>query len=171
MSASPPVLPPALRVLRLWTSPAHNFYGHHGRPPGEAPTVEVAEVELVAGQGIAGDRFFGHKAGYKGQITFFDAAVFERLCAEFGVWDKDPGVLRRNALTTGVDLNGLIGKQFELQGVSFRGREECRPCYWMDTAFAPGTEAAMRGFGGLRAEILTDGVLRAETAVLAGAGR
>ena len=129
----------------------------------------VPEVELIAGQGIAGDRFFGHKEGYKGQITFFDAAVFERLCARFGVFDRDPGVLRRNVLTAGIDLNELIGKEFEVQGILFRGREECRPCNWMETAFAPGAEAAMRGFGGLRAEILTDGVLRAEPA-LVGAG-
>ncbi len=168
--SSPTILQPPLRLLRLWTSPAHNFYGHHGRPPGEAPTLEVPEVELVAGQGIAGDRFFGHKEGYKGQITFFDEAVFGRLCAEFGVFHKDPGVLRRNVLTAGADLNGLIGREFELQGVVFRGREECRPCHWMDAAFAPGAELAMRGFGGLRAEILTDGVLRAE-AVPAGAER
>lgn len=157
---SPPTLQPPLRVLRLFTSPAHNFYGHHGRAPGEAPTLEVAELELVAGQGVVGDRFFGYKERYKGQITFFDVAVFERLCAEFGVSGKSPGVLRRNVLTTGVDLNELIGREFELQGVLFRGREECRPCYWMDTAFAPGAEQAMRGFGGLRAEILTDGMLR-----------
>ena len=163
---SSPVIQSPLRVLRLWTSPAHNFFGHHGRAPGESPTVEVPEVELVAGQGIAGDRFFGYKEGYKGQITFYDVAVFERLRAEFGVFDRDPAVLRRNVLTAGMDLNGLIGKEFEIQGVLFRGREECRPCYWMDTAFASGAEAAMRGHGGLRAEILTDGVLRAEAALV-----
>lgn len=133
--------------------------------------MEVPEIELVAGQGIAGDRFFGYKEGYKGQITFFDLAVFERLSARFGVFDKDPGVLRRNVLTTGADLNELIGKEFELQGIFFRGREECRPCYWMDTAFAPGAEAAMRGVGGLRAEILTDGLLRAEAALVSAGGR
>ena len=159
---SPPVLQPALRILRLFTSPEHNFYGHHGRAPGEAPTLEVAELELVAGQGVVGDRFFGYKERYKGQITFFDAAVFDRLCAEFSVSGKSPGVLRRNVLTAGADLNELIGREFELQGVRFRGREECRPCYWMDGAFAPGAEKAMRGFGGLRAEILTDGALRVE---------
>lgn len=161
---TPPLQPP-LRVLRLFVSPAHNYFQHHGRPPGDAPTLEVPEVQLAAGQGIEGDRFFGYKEQYKGQITFFDLAVFERLCERFNAHDKPPGVLRRNVLSAGVDLNTLIGKEFEVQGVLFRGREECRPCYWMDTAFAPGAEAAMRGFGGLRAEILTDGVLRAEAAV------
>jgi hypothetical protein len=32
----------------------------------------------------------------------------------------------------------------------------------MDQAFAPGTEAALKGRGGLRAKILTNGILRVE---------
>ena len=41
----------------------------------------------------------------------------------------------------------------------FRGVEECRPCYWMDQAIAPGAEAWLKGKGGLRAKILSDGWL------------
>jgi MOSC domain-containing protein YiiM len=59
-----------------------------------------------------------------------------------------------------LELNEFIGREFEIQGVRFFGTEECRPCYWMDQAFAPGAEAAMKGRGGLRARILTDGTLR-----------
>jgi len=40
-------------------------------------------------------------------------------------------------ITAGVDLNELIGREFEIQGVRFHGTEECRPCYWMEQAFAP----------------------------------
>ena len=69
-------------------------------------------------------------------------------------------LFRRNIITQGADLNVLIGKEFEIQGVHFRGREECKPCYWMDRAFAPGAEALLKGHGGLRAMILTDGVLK-----------
>ena len=49
-----------------------------------------------------------------------------------------------------------------MQGFVFRGREECRPCYWMDQSFGPGAEAALRGRGGLRAEIVTGGTLRVD---------
>jgi MOSC domain-containing protein YiiM len=38
--------------------------------------------------------------------------------------------------------------------------EECRPCYWMDRAFAPGAYEFLKGRGGLRAKILCDGMLR-----------
>jgi MOSC domain-containing protein YiiM len=36
------------------------------------------------------------------------------------------------------------------------------PCFWMDKAFAPGAEEALEGQGGLRARILTDGILRVD---------
>ena len=73
-----------------------------------------------------------------------------------------PSVYRRNVITRGVDLNTLIGVEFEIQGVRFLGNSECSPCYWMDQAFGPGAEAALKGRGGLRAKILTDGVLRVD---------
>jgi len=79
-----------------------------------------------------------------------------------GVDGQSPGVARRNVITAGIDLNRLIGEEFVLQGVRFAGVEECRPCYWMEQALGPGAEAALRGRGGLRARILTDGPLRVE---------
>ena len=76
--------------------------------------------------------------------------------------DKAPSALRRNVITQGADLNSLIGLEFEVQGVRFRGTEECSPCYWMDFAFAPGAASLLKGRGGLRAMILSDGCLRVE---------
>lgn len=147
-------------IEHIYISPGHNYFGHHEKPPGEHLMVEVAEVECVAGKGLMGDRFFGFKEDYKGQATFFAMEVHEDLCRILGVQDRAPSVFRRNILTRGVDLNGLIGKHFELQGVEFEGVSECTPCYWMDQAFGAGAEAALKNRGGLRARILTDGVLR-----------
>jgi MOSC domain-containing protein YiiM len=150
-----------MKLLHLYISPAHNFVGHHGLPPGETPMVEVDEVECVAGQGLRGDRYFGHKEDYKGQVTFFAHETFERLAEQFGESGQVPSVFRRNIITRGVDLNELIGQEFEVQGVRFFGMEECKPCYWMDKVYAEGAELALRGYGGLRAKVLSDGVLRA----------
>jgi MOSC domain-containing protein YiiM len=69
-------------------------------------------------------------------------------------------------ITRGVDLNDLIEQEFEAQGVRFLGIEECRPCYWMDRAFAPGAQEFLKGHGGLRAKILSDGSLRSTARVL-----
>ena len=156
------MLQPPLRVLQLYISPGHNYIGHHGKPPGEHATVAVPEVRCVPGRGIEGDRFFDFKENYKGQITFFAEDVYLSLCEELDVHDKSPAAFRRNVFCAGVDLNTLIGRDFEVQGVVFQGREECRPCYWMDQSFGPGAEKALRGRGGLRAGIVSAGVLRVD---------
>lgn len=149
-------------IVGLFVSPGHNFFGHHEQPPGEHPIVAVDALRCLAGRGIEGDRFLDHKADYKGQITFFAWETYADLCAARGLDPVagDPGVFRRNVITRGLDLPSLVGREFEIQGVRFAGTGECTPCYWMDRAFGPGTEAALRGRGGLRARILTDGVLR-----------
>ena len=152
----------AVRVCQLFISPGHNFFGRHEQPSGENPLVECAKIHCVAGHGIEGDRFFDYKEDYKGQITFFASEVFEDLCRKLGVNGKSPGVTRRNVITAGVDLNSLVGKEFEIQGVRFEGMAECSPCYWMDEAIAPGAEKLLHARGGLRAKILTDGILRVE---------
>jgi len=124
--------------------------------------VEVTELECVAERGIRGDRFFDYKENYPGQITFFSVEVFAEICTRLGVPGRSPGVARRNVVVTDVDLNLLIGKQFDVQGVRFGGACECSPCYWLDEVIAPGAEAALQGRGGLRARILTGGTLRTE---------
>ncbi len=149
-----------IRIEHLYLSPGHNYFGHHGKPADEHPMLAVPEVECVAGRGLRGDRFFDFKPDYKGQVTFFAGEIYDELCVALDVCDREPSAFRRNVITRGVDLNALIGVEFEVQGVRFLGSAECSPCYWMDRAFAPGAEAALKGRGGLRAKILSDGVLR-----------
>jgi len=151
--------PISISIRHLYVSPGHNFFGHHEQPAGTHPIVEVRTARCVAGRGIEGDRFFDFKPDYKGQITFFAQEVYESLCASLGVLNKPSSVFRRNVITSGVDLNTLIGREFEIQGVRFLGTAECSPCHWQNEAFAPGAEDALQGRGGLRAKILSDGVL------------
>jgi len=147
-------------IVALYRSAGHNFVGHHGREPGTYPMESVSRVELRAGWGIVGDRFFGYRPDFKGQVTFFALETHLALGRALGV-NPDPGVYRRNVITRDVDLNGWIGREFEFAGVRFRGIEECRPCHWMDRAVTPGAEVWVRGQGGLRAMVLTDGWLEA----------
>jgi MOSC domain-containing protein YiiM len=125
-------------------------------------------IECMAGHGIRGDRFFDYQEDYKGQITFFSLEVFDELRRALQVQDCSPTSVRRNVITRDVDLNKLTNQEFEIQGVRFYGTGECRPCYWMDRAIAPGAEEFLKGRGGLRARILTDGELRSTARVQAG---
>ena len=144
-------------IRHLYISPGHNYFGRHNQPAGENPILEVDRVHCLAGRGIEGDRFCDWKSNYKGQITFFEWEVYQNLGVQCGVTGVMPSVFRRNVVTEGIDLNALIGSEFEIQGVMFKGTEECRPCHWMDEAFHPGAEERLRGHGGLRAKILTNG--------------
>lgn len=146
-------------IRQMFISRGHNYFGHHGGAPDDYPLEAVETIECVAGRGIRGDRFFDYKDDYKGQITFFSQEVFERLRTAFPLVQKTAGALRRNVVVSGANLNALIGEEFELQNVRFRGTAHCRPCYWLDHAFARGTEAWLKGNGGLRAQILTNGTL------------
>ena len=149
-----------VRIHAIYVSPGHNFVGHHGKPPGEHPVEAVPEVECVEGKGLRGDRFFGHGENYKGQITFIAREDIEEVAKALGREPPDPASFRRNVVTGGVNLHDWIGRRFRIQGILFEGVEHCRPCYWMDRAVGPGAEKAMDGRGGLRARILSSGILR-----------
>ncbi len=151
-----------MKIGALYLSPGHNYFGRHGLPAAEHPVVSVPAVECLPGRGLAGDRFLDHQVDYAGQITFFAGEVYEAICAALACPDRPAGVFRRNVLTRGADLNALIGAEFEVQGVRFAGVRECSPCHWMDQAFAPGAHLWLKGRGGLRARILTQGWLKVD---------
>lgn len=149
----------AITIRHIFISPGHNFFGRHGQAAGEHPAIDLRSVECVAGRGLKGDRFFSYRPDYNGQVTFFEWEVFESTQREFALPALKPDVFRRNVLIEGVHLNALIGSHFSLGGIEFEGMSEAKPCHWMDHAVAPGAERWLRGRGGLRARILTDGEL------------
>lgn len=150
----------ALTLHRIFIADGHSYFGRHGLGSAKFPIHQVDAIECVAGRGLRGDRYFDHKADYKGQVTLFSQEIFDALRRALNVPDASPAALRRNLLVSGVDLNELIGQPFELQGVRLEGTEECRPCYWMDEAIGPGANDWLKGRGGLRCRILSDGWLR-----------
>lgn len=146
-----------MELLKIFRSAGHIYFGHFGKPAGTTPVEELSAADLAPGGGIPGDRF-------KRQVTFFAEETWLRLRRELAPHGyAGPEVFRRNLLVRGADLNALVGKEFELQGLRFRGLEYCKPCFWMDQAFAPGTLDALNAWraGGLRAAVLTAGRLRA----------
>lgn len=157
-------------IHHIFISPGHNYFGRPKDGPGGHATLDVAEVEAVAGQGLAGDRYFGVAAHYDAQVTFVGWEVFQALQAEFGRDDWSPILMRRNIVIEGVPLNQLIGQPFALDfgdhQVEFLGAKHCAPCAWMDAMLAPGAQKFLRGRGGLRARIVTSGSIRRGAAVL-----
>ena len=149
-----------LEIIGIYLSTGHDFKGHHGGARGNHGEVSVKSVDCVAGRGLRGDRYFDYRDNFKGQITFVDFAVLRKLRERGQPHDFSLSAVRRNVITSGIDLNQLVGREFEINGVRFAGTEECAPCYWMNLAVGPGTEEFLKGRGGLRARILSDGCLR-----------
>ena len=161
--ADVPALDATLRHIVI--SRGHDYWGRRGEGRMQHGAELPEEVEAVADMGLRGDRYFGEKPGGKQQVTFLDFAVVEQVREDYRVPKLPPTTFRRNLIVEGADLSAWLGKKFSLQGVVFEGSQECKPCHWMDRAIAPGVQDFMKeNFrGGLRARVLTTGVLRVGT--------
>jgi MOSC domain-containing protein YiiM len=137
--------------------------------PGDAQ-VEQARVRVVAGSGIEGDRYFGRHDEPGQNLTLIEVEEVEAFVREQGRPD-DLSITHRNLLTRGVRLNELVGVEFLVGGVRLRGVELCEPCMGMGAALASATFSAadvVKRFvrrGGLRADVLSSGVIERGSAV------
>lgn len=103
-------------VLHLLVSPGHNYFGRPADGPGEHPTYDVEEAELVAGRGIVGDRFYGRAAHMDAAVTLFAVESLEAVAADLGLDGvPDPLLTRRNVVLRGADLNALVGQEFAIE--------------------------------------------------------
>ncbi|MGK2913228.1 MAG: MOSC domain-containing protein [Porticoccaceae bacterium] len=152
-------------LRQIIISPGHDYWGRQGEGRMQAGVKLCDEIECVAGKGLVGDRYFGFRPDFKGQVTFFDYSVYEEIKRTFNLPKLPPSVFRRNLVIAGMNLKFLIGKKFSFQGIQFEGCQECTPCAWMDRTVAEGVQAFMKVNvrGGLRAKILTSGILRRDT--------
>lgn len=152
-----------IHLEHIFISPGHNYFGRPKDGPGAHPTTDVDAVLACAGMGLRGDRYFGVAAHFNAQISFIAAEVLDALAQELGLAAVEPQLPRRNIVTRGINLNQLIGQEFVLETrgeqVHLEGAKACSPCAWMDAALAPGAHKFLRGRGGLRARILSDGTL------------
>lgn len=144
-------------IVQLLASPAHRFEGRPADGPAPAPAGElVGEVQIRAGLGIVGDRYFGHTAHRDAAVTI---AAVESLPP-----GADLSHVRRNVLVSGIAVDDLVGKELILDTgdgpVRFSVNRPANPCAWMDVTIGAGARDALRGKGGVRCTPLNDGTLR-----------
>ncbi|NGY03168.1 MOSC domain-containing protein [Solimonas terrae] len=129
------------------------------------PQVEVAEIELVAGKGIVGDRNFSREQWPGQNVTFIELEEIENFNANYGR-AIGAGDTRRNIVTRSVRLDALVGRDFRIGEVVFHGVELCEPCKTLGSLLASDGMAVhevVRAWvhkAGLRANVLTGGVIR-----------
>jgi MOSC domain-containing protein YiiM len=143
----------------------------HLAAAGAAPVREVVEVRAVAGKGLEGDRYFTRSGTYSKpqrdpgtEATLIESEALEALTRDYGI-ELAPGASRRNIMTRGVALNDLVGREFTIGAVAFRGVRLCEPCAHLQKLTQPGVMRGLVHRGGLNAEILTDGAIRVGDAI------
>jgi MOSC domain-containing protein YiiM len=136
----------------------------------DEPQAERTRVRVVAGKGIEGDRYFG-RADEPGQnVTFVEAEEIEAFLRA-GERPLDLSRTGRNVVTRGIRLNDLVGKEFVVGQVRFRGVELCEPCRGfgraMSSSDVPPAQVVQRMLhrAGLRADALSSGEIVCGAAV------
>lgn len=67
---------------------------------------------------------------------------------------------RRDVVTHGISLNGLVGQRCRIGSVECIGRRLAEPCAHHETLARPGLLRPLVHRGGLRADIAKSGVIR-----------
>ena len=135
---------------------------------GKRQKVEPLEfATLVAGKGILGDRYHlmssnilaKGKSAPLNHITFIAKeeldAFLKRHDTKLG-----HGEFRRNLITSGIDLNALVHKEFRVGTALCRGVELCEPCQVLSRTVYNAVIPELVHRAGLRAIILEDGEVK-----------
>ena len=130
----------------------------------------LERVRAVAGRGLEGDRYFSELGTYSTHpgtgrhITLIESEAIEALKREYGV-DIAPAQARRNIVTRAVILNHLVGRAFTVGEVRLLGMRLCDPCTHLERLSIPGALRGLIHRGGLRAEMVSGGMIRVGDAV------
>lgn len=124
-------------------------------------------AELEAGRGLVGDRY------YHGRGTFSEKfggtpAVEATLIAveEIDAFNAATGHryagsdFRRNLVTEGIDLSGLIGRRFVVGRTLLEGIRFCEPCAHLSAILGRDIMDHMVHKAGIRARIVEGGPIR-----------
>ncbi|MEM1125946.1 MAG: MOSC domain-containing protein [Bacteroidota bacterium] len=135
-------------------------------PEAGVPMQAVDAVRAVTGRGLEGDRYFLGIGSFSRwpaphrEVTLIAKEALDTLAAETGT-ALTPAESRRNILTVGVPLPALRHRRFQGGEVWVEGMRPCAPSkYLARLTDRPDLVRALTGRGGLRARLLTDGVIR-----------
>lgn len=124
-------------------------------------------MNALRGSGLQGDRHVAgtgtFPSGLPGSaLTLVEAEVCESFDPPLA-----PDEHRRNVITRGVELNRLVGHEFSVGEVRCRGMRLCEPCTVVQRYAGRPVLRELVHRGGLRADILQDGVISVGDAVRA----
>ncbi|MCG8585897.1 MAG: MOSC domain-containing protein [Pirellulales bacterium] len=129
-------------------------------PERGAPTVEVDMIDVVAAQGVVGDRKFidapDEDKPSRRQLTLIEAEEIEAFNDSFDA-GMAAGDFRRQVVTRGIRLNDFVNREFAVGNVRLRGTMLCEPCKYLAQKTHRQLLWGLKGRGGLCAEVLEGG--------------
>jgi MOSC domain-containing protein YiiM len=124
------------------------------------------EVRAVPGKGLQGDRYFRGIGTFSPtpqkpdfELTLIELENVQAFAAQTGL-QFTPSQARRNIVTSGVRLNDLVDRDFYIGEVRIRGLRLCEPCNHLAKQSLPEVLRGLLHKGGLRAQILSEGLIR-----------
>ena len=121
---------------------------------------EVSSINVLANQGIIGDRHFKQFNNPYNQLTLIESENIDYYNIKHGL--NIPYIdFRRNIITKGVKLNDLVGKKILVGKVELEGIDLCRPCKHLCELL--GQKNIIKEFlrrGGIRCQILTSSSIK-----------
>ncbi len=122
------------------------------------PLTVVEQVEVLVNRGLAGDHRTKREGG-KRQVTLIQAEHLPVLATIMGHDEIPAAWLRRNLVVSGINLYAMRKSCFMIGDVLFQGSGSCPPCSRMEKTLGPGGYNAMRGHGGINAQVVEGGVI------------
>ncbi|MGI9393722.1 MAG: MOSC domain-containing protein [Boseongicola sp.] len=124
------------------------------RPERLANPISVQQCQLNI-DGLKGD----HARAGKRAVTLIQAEHLP-IIAEFSGLDAiDPAILRRNIVVSGLNLLGFRKARLRVGQAILEVSGPCPPCSRMEKALGHGGFTAMRGHGGVYAEVIAPGTI------------
>lgn len=137
-----------------------------------SPIEELPEAYLEANKGIQGDRYHalsetaianGEEPGIY-QVTLIDKGALDEFLARRDS-DLGYGDFRRSIITSGIDLNALVDKNFTVGEATLYGTELCEPCAWLSANVHKEVLPGLVHKAGIRAMVLSSGSIRTGSAI------
>lgn len=134
-------------------------------PAAGAPAEARDEARALPGSGLEGDRHTTGDGTFPSGMPGSALTLIEsEVCESFDP-PLEASEHRRNIVTRGIDLNALVGHEFTVGDVRCRGMRLCEPCTVVDRYASRPVLRALVHRGGLRADIVSEGVVRLGDAV------
>lgn len=122
------------------------------RPARKGAMQELERVEITEA-GLTGDR---HPSPGKRAVTLIQAEHLPVVAALSRV-SVTPDMLRRNLMIFGLNLTSLRGRTIKIGTAVLKITGPCAPCSRMEDILGSGGYNAMRGHGGMTAEVIGGG--------------